>query len=113
MGRVRRKIAVAEHEARRSVDRDAAAACALCGRPLGARVERHHPVPRSEGGRHTVPVHPVCHRIIHATLTNKELAMHGDDVTGLAAHPAIARFVKWLSGKPADFHVTTRRRNRP
>lgn len=39
--------------------------------------------------------------------------MHGDDVAGLAAHPAIARFVTWLSGKPADFHVTTRRRNRP
>ena len=48
--------------------------CWLCGRPLGARIEWHHPVPKSRGGRETVAVHPLCHRTIHATFTNAQLA---------------------------------------
>jgi hypothetical protein len=43
--------------------------CWLCRRPLGRWVERHHPVPRSRGGRETVPLHPICHRAIHANFT--------------------------------------------
>ena len=48
--------------------------CWLCERPLGERVEWHHPVPKSRGGRMTVAVHPICHRTIHATLSNAQLA---------------------------------------
>ena len=51
-----------------------AASCWLCGRPLGSRVEWHHPVPKSRGGRQIVPVHPICHRALHAHFTNTELA---------------------------------------
>ncbi len=40
--------------------------CWLCARPLGRRVERHHPIPKSRKGRETVPVHPICHRVITA-----------------------------------------------
>jgi len=40
--------------------------CWLCGRPLGRKVERHHPVPKSRGGRATVAVHPICHCALHA-----------------------------------------------
>jgi hypothetical protein len=38
----------------------------LCGRAHGRRVERHHPVPKSRGGRATVAVHPICHCALHA-----------------------------------------------
>ncbi len=48
--------------------------CFLCGRPLGSRIEWHHPVPKSRGGRETVPVHPICHRAIHRALDNKAAA---------------------------------------
>ena len=48
--------------------------CWLCGRPLGRRVEWHHPTPKSRGGRVVAPVHPICHRAIHASFTNAELA---------------------------------------
>ncbi|TNE39517.1 MAG: hypothetical protein EP321_08845 [Sphingomonadales bacterium] len=48
--------------------------CWLCGRLLGRRVEWHHPVPKGRGGREKVPVHPICHRAIHAHFTNAELA---------------------------------------
>jgi len=45
----------------------------LCGRAHGRRVERHHPVPKSRGGRATVAVHPICHRALHAINSNAEL----------------------------------------
>ena len=83
--------------------------CFLCGRPLGRRVEWHHPIPKSRGGREVVPAHPICHRTIHATLSNRELA-HGYASAGeLRAHPEIARFLAWIADKEPDFHAPTRR----
>lgn len=84
--------------------------CWLCARPLGRRVEWHHPVPRSKGGRETVPLHPICHRTIHRHLTNAELARIGSGVDALRKHPEIAKFLKWIAGKPSDFHAPTRRK---
>lgn len=83
--------------------------CWLCARPLGERVEWHHPVPKSKKGRETVPVHPICHRTIHANFTNAELARMGDDVEELRNFPALAKFLKWIANKPPDFHAKTRR----
>lgn len=68
----------------------------------------HHPVPRAKKGRGTVPVHPICHKAIHANFTNAQLARIGDDAEAVRAHPAIAKFVAWVSGKPPDFHAPTR-----
>ena len=84
--------------------------CWLCHRPLGRRVEWHHPVPKSRGGRLTVPLHPICHRTIHATFTNAELAREGATREGLLAREEIARLVRWVAGKPPDFHAPTRRK---
>ena len=86
-----------------------AAACFLCARPLGRRIEWHHPVPKSRGGRETVPVHPICHRTIHRTLSNKELERDFASAAALRAHPDIARFIDWIRNKDADFHAPTRR----
>lgn len=84
--------------------------CWLCGRPLGSRVEWHHPVPRGKGGREVVSLHPICHRTIHAHLTNARLARIGADRAALTAEPAIAAFLAWVADKPADFHAPTRKR---
>lgn len=81
--------------------------CWLCTRPLGRRVEWHHPVPKCRGGRETVPVHPICHRTIHATFTNAQLARLGAEAAALRLDPAIARFVAWIDNKPPDFHART------
>ncbi|WP_299321879.1 HNH endonuclease [Parasphingopyxis sp.] len=83
--------------------------CFLCERPLGRRVEWHHPVPKSKGGRDRVPVHPICHRTIHRHFTNAELTRCGADSEALRTHPEIAKFVDWLANKPPDFHAATRR----
>ncbi len=88
----------------------APAGCWLCARPLGVRVQRHHPVPKGKGGRETVPVHPICHRAIHAHLSNGQLARIGADVAGLRADPGIAAFLRWIADKPPDFHAPTRAR---
>nr|WP_087575047.1 HNH endonuclease [Sphingomonas sp. CDS-1] len=82
-------------------------ACWLCGRALGHRVEWHHPVPKSKGGRDMVPVHPICHRAIHAHLGNAELARAYGDADALRAHPELARFLAWVATKPPDFHAPT------
>lgn len=84
--------------------------CWLCARPLGRRIEWHHPVPKSRGGRDMVPVHPICHRAIHAQLSNVELARTRGEVGALRAHPGLARFLAWVAAKPPDFHAPTRAR---
>jgi hypothetical protein len=84
--------------------------CFLCGRPLGNRIERHHPVPRSRGGRETIPVHPICHRAIHAALTNKELERGYSSPEMLRSHPELAKFIAWVRYKDTDFHTSTRRK---
>ena len=84
--------------------------CFLCGRPLGRKVERHHPVPKSRGGRETVPVHPICHRAIHSALSNKELERGFASAEALRGNPEVAKFVTWVANKDPDFHAPTRRK---
>lgn len=107
VGRVKRKVGLVA-AAERIEQQLAVRSCALCDRPLGVKVEWHHPVPKSEGGRETVPVHPICHRIIHATFSNGELARGFADFAVLRAHPEMVRFLRWIAGKPADFHAPTK-----
>lgn len=109
-GRIARRAAVAAMAAAEAERREREAVhCALCERPLGTRVEWHHPVPRSVGGRETVPLHPICHRTIHACCTNRELARMTGGVAALRAHAGIAAFLRWIADKPPDFNAPTRR----
>jgi hypothetical protein len=84
--------------------------CWLCRRPLGRRVEWHHPLPRSRGGRDTVPVHPICHQAIHVNFSNAELARLSGGPALLRDRPEMARFLRWIAAKPPDFHARTSRR---
>ncbi|WP_439485759.1 HNH endonuclease [Blastomonas fulva] len=86
--------------------------CWLCGRDLGEVVEYHHPVPKSRGGKGREPVHPICHRTIHAHFTNSELARTNGDPQALRDHPEIAKFLTWVAGKPADFNAPTKKKDR-
>jgi len=80
--------------------------CPLCGRPLvpGASVDEHHLVPRSEGGVAKELVHRICHRKIHATFTEKELARDFHSWRALREHPVIADFIRWVANKPPEFY---------
>ena len=81
------------------------APCPLCGRPMSepAALDAHHLVPRSRGGREAFPIHRVCHRKIHATLTEGELAREFSSWEALRAHPEIAAFVAWVGRRPPGF----------
>ena len=64
-------------------------------------------MPKSKGGRSTEFLHRVCHRQIHALLTETQLARHYNTVESLKAHPELATFLAWVKTKPDDFMVRT------
>lgn len=87
--------------------------CPLCEREIPpAQRDLHHLVPKSKGGRHTEYLHRVCHRQIHALLTETELARQYATVEALLQHPELQAFVAWVKTKPADFFVPTRKSGR-
>lgn len=57
-----------------------------------------------------MPIHPICHRTIHAVIDNKALERDYATPAALKAHPDIAKFLEWVRSKPPDFHAPTRRR---
>jgi hypothetical protein len=57
-------------------------------------------------------LHPICHRKLHVRFTNQQLARIGDHRAKLAADEEIAAFLRWVAGKPPDFHAPTRRPRR-
>ena len=87
--------------------------CPLCQRliPLSQK-DAHHLVPKSKGGRQTAYLHRICHRQIHALLTETELARHYNTVEALLAHPDIARFVVWVQSKDDHFVERTAKSQR-
>lgn len=54
-------------------------------------------------------MHRVCHRQIHAVLTETELARQYATVEALLAHPKLQVFVTWVKTKPDNFFVNTRK----
>ncbi|WP_419805046.1 hypothetical protein [Terriglobus sp.] len=66
-------------------------------------------MPKSEGGTETVPVHPICHRAIHAHVSNQQLATEYADLDVLRAREDMRRFLDWIANKPPDFYAPTRR----
>ena len=92
--------------------------CALCGRPIPDHVPQslHHLVPKLKGGKGgpTVLLHHLCHKEIHATLTEAELATAYATPEALRAHPRLAKFIAWVRKRPPEFpsRVPGRRRRR-
>jgi 5-methylcytosine-specific restriction endonuclease McrA len=82
-------------------------ACALCARPIPPDVPQslHHLVPRSKGGKKglTVLLHHMCHKEIHASCTETELARIYNTVEALRSHPRLARFIAWAAKRPPGF----------
>ncbi|MCA6364376.1 MAG: hypothetical protein IM638_15170 [Bacteroidetes bacterium] len=81
--------------------------CALCKRPLGSNWNVHHLIPKTFGGRVTVPMHRICHSKIHSVFTERELLKQYHTIEALLTHDAIAGFVKWVQNKHPDFHAPT------
>lgn len=86
--------------------------CALCGRPVPPDVPQslHHLVPRLKGGGRgpVVLLHHICHKEIHATLSEAELARDFATPEALRAHPRLARFIAWVQRRPPGFNGRTK-----
>lgn len=74
----------------------------------GPSLDQHHPVPRSHGGRETVTMHKICHRAIHAMLSERELAEAFSGFDRLRAHPLLAQFIAWVKKRPPEYYDRTR-----
>jgi hypothetical protein len=92
--------------------------CPLCLRPIpqGVPQSLHHLIPKLKGGKGgpTVLLHSLCHREIHAALTEAELARDYNTVEALRAHPGLAKFIAWAARRPPEFNsrVPGKRRKR-
>ena len=89
---------------------EGAASCPLCDRPMvgGPSLDQHHTVPRSHGGRETVTMHKICHRAIHAMLSERELAEAFSGFEALKKHPTLAQFIAWVKMRPPEYYDRTR-----
>lgn len=86
--------------------------CWLCGRATTADVIWHHPIPKSRGGRDTVPMHPICQNMLITNFSNSQLERYGMDAEGLLAEPVVAKFVAWVAKKEPDFNAPLAKKGR-
>lgn len=59
-----------------------------------------------------MPLHRICHRQIHALLSETELARDYHSIVALQAHPGMAAFLSWIASKPPGFSGRTRKSQR-
>lgn len=92
--------------------------CCLCKRPIPPNVPQseHHLIPKLKGGKGgpTVLLHHICHREIHASLSETELARTYNTPQALREHPRLAKFIRWIEKRPPEFasKVPGKRRRR-
>ena len=81
--------------------------CPLCLRPIPPDVPQslHHLIPKLKGGKGgpVVLMHHICHKEIHAALTEAELARSFATPEALRVHPRLARFIDWVARRPPGF----------
>ena len=81
--------------------------CPLCSREIPSDVPQsvHHLIPKLKGGNGgpKVLLHHLCHKEIHATLSEAELARGYATIEALRAHPRLARFIQWVAKRPPHF----------
>ena len=92
--------------------------CPLCDRPIPKDVPQslHHLIPKMKGGKGgpVVLMHHICHREVHASLTEAELARDYNTPEALRSHPRLAKFAAWVAKRPTGFggKVPGKRRGR-
>ena len=70
----------------------------------GPSVDRHHLVPRSQGGKDQFLLHRICHQKIHSLFTEKELARQYATWESLQAHADMQTFMAWIHKKAIDYY---------
>lgn len=65
----------------------------------------HHLIPKLKGGKGgpVVLLHHICHKEVHRTLSEAELARVYNTPEALRAHPRLAKFFDWVAKRPPAF----------
>ena len=73
--------------------------------PANVAQSKHHLIPKLKGGKigETVLLHHICHKEIHASLTEAELARDYHSIDALRQHPRIAKFINWIKETASQF----------
>ena len=84
--------------------------CMLCGRVVpGDLITQHHLKPKQKGGKaeDRVPLCKPCHKQIHATFGNADLARSYADLDLLRGSPQLQPFLKWIRKQKPDRNFRT------
>jgi 5-methylcytosine-specific restriction endonuclease McrA len=82
--------------------------CPICERPIpSSEKDAHHLIPKSKGGKSTQFLHRICHRQIHALLSETQLAKEFNTAAALKEHPSMQQFISWVRTKPNHFYERT------
>jgi hypothetical protein len=74
-------------------------------------ITQHHLTPKQKGGKaeHRTPMCKPCHKQVHATFSNTDLARVYPDVESLRAAPLLQQFLKWIRKQSPGRNFATRR----
>ena len=84
--------------------------CGLCGRSVPQRlITLHHLKPKQKGGKaeHRTPLCRPCHKQLHATFSNTDLARVYPTLDALRQAPELQPFLKWIRKQKADRNFRT------
>ena len=81
--------------------------CPLCGRVIPPDVPQseHHLIPKLKGGKHgpRILIHHICHKEIHSTISEADLARNYATVYALRTHTELAKFFAWVAKRRPGF----------
>ena len=86
--------------------------CELCQRKVPPRlITQHHLKPKQKGGKaeHRTPLCKPCHKQVHATFGNTDLARVYDNVESLREAPLLKPFLDWIRKQSPDRNFKTER----
>lgn len=87
--------------------------CPLCNRELGdINTDEHHLIPKTFKGKIKEPVHKICHRKIHATFSERELAKIYNNWESLRGNEEIQKFIKWVKKKDPSLYDGSKETNK-
>ena len=88
--------------------------CALCQRQIPYElITQHHLTPREKGGtaEDKAPMCRPCHKQLHATFSNTDLAKVYPTLDALRAAPQLQSFLKWIRKQKPDRNFRTKQSN--
>lgn len=86
--------------------------CPICSRQLGtSNVDKHHWIPKLDGGKEASHIHKICHQKIHSVFTERELTHYYHTADRIREHEQMRKFIKWVQKQPIDFYSSNKDTN--